>query len=200
MRTLAEKRNELVLQMRDNPNLTQPTSQVRKEFDEIYSKMVKIENSLIKTHIEDLIGKIEYTEYIDDDEVLPFYIYQIHQLKNKNYGVLLTSGFSLLPLAVPQELNFRFNYLEFAITIPSDFPLPVKNQKNYEFYWLIEKLRFFISYLHRDKTFFCDGHTYGNGNPPKPLTTNTEICGFLFKFPFETLPSSFCELNIPSIN
>ncbi|MFX0023873.1 MAG: suppressor of fused domain protein [Candidatus Hermodarchaeota archaeon] len=199
LRSLALKRNDLVLDMRENPSLTSPESEVMKEFKNIYSQMVNLENTLIRKHIETHIGEIAHTTYIDDDEFLPFYIYQIPKVANKDFGVLITSGFSMLPLSVPEELQFIYNYLELLITIPYDFPLPLINDKNYKYYWLIDKLIFFISYIHREHTFFLDGHTYGNGNPPKPFIDRSELCGFLFKFPFDDLPASFCELIIPSI-
>jgi hypothetical protein len=158
-----------------------------------------MENIIIKRHIENNLGEIKHTTYVDDDEFLPFYIYQIPKLDNEDFGVLITSGFSAMPLNVPNELQFIYNYLEFLITIPSDFPYPLENNKNHEYYWLIEKLIFFIHYIHREKTFFCHGHTYGNGNPPKPFTSTSDLSGFLFQFPFQGVPPYFCELIIPPI-
>ncbi len=149
---LAKKRNDIVLDMRENPRLTNPQSESMKNFNKIYSEMMTIENIIIKRHIETNLGEIKHTTYVDDDEFLPIYIYQILKLDNEDFGVLITSGFSTMPLTVPNELQFIYNYLEFLITIPTDFPYPLENNKNHEYYWLIEKLIFFIHYIHREKT------------------------------------------------
>ncbi|MEJ2252743.1 MAG: suppressor of fused domain protein, partial [Candidatus Lokiarchaeota archaeon] len=199
LESLAIKRNELAIKMQRNPSLRDPNSHLMKEFREIYSKMAEIENFLIKDHIEINLGEIKHVLHVDDDEILPFWLYQIPKLKNKDFGAIVTSGFSMMPLNVPSELNFIFSYLEFLVTIPSDFPLPMKNEKKYEFCWFIEKLKFFISYIHRDRTYFTHSHTYGNGNPPKPFIKSSGICGFLFQYPVEEIPPNFWEFGIPPI-
>jgi ribosomal protein S27AE len=51
-------------------------------------------------------------------------------------------------------------------------------------------------YVHGNKQWFSIGHTFGNGHPPKPFAKNTDLCGFLFRFPYKELPPTFCELKI----
>jgi hypothetical protein len=156
--------------------------------------MTDIESRVIKDHIESNIGKIENT--LNDNEIpaIPLSLHVIPPDNQRECGVLVTSGMSAYPMMAPSMAEPIC--AEVFMLLSPDWPLPLKSVKRDDFYWPIKELLSMPKYVHGNKQWFSIGHTFGNGHPPKPFAKNTDLCGFLFRFPFKELPPTFCELKI----
>lgn len=160
----------------------------------LQEQITEIEGKCIKDHIETNIGKIQYT--ITDNEIpqIPIKLHIVPPDDDRPYGTLVTSGMSTYPMMAPSMAEPTD--AELFMLLSPDWLLPPKIDKNSEFYWPIENLLFLVKYVHRNRQWFSLGHTFGNEHPPKPFAHNTNLCAFLFKFPYKVLPPTFCELMI----
>ncbi|MBA7664977.1 hypothetical protein ES703_73043 [subsurface metagenome] len=188
---VSEQKSNIIKQMEEG-RLSQMDA--IKEAQPLQLRIIELESQVIKKHIELHIGKIEKT--LNDNEIatIPLKLHVIPPDNQRKYGVLITSGMSAYPMMAPSMTEPIF--VEMVMLLSPDWPLPLKSVERDDFYWPIEYLFKMPKYVHGNKQWFSIGHTYGNGDPPKPFAKNTDLCGFLFQFPFKELPPTFCELKI----
>lgn len=157
-------------------------------------QITDLESQFIREHIEKNIGKIQNT--LNDNEIpqIPLKLYIIPPDDQRNYGMLITSGMSAYPMMGPGMAEPTC--AELFMLLSPEWSLPLKIVKKDESYWPIDYLFRTAKYVHGNRQWFSIGHTFGNGDPPKPFANNTELCAFLFKFPYKELPPTFCELKI----
>ncbi len=156
---------------------------------------LKKDSDLTLDHIEKYIGKIGKSLHDQQFDQAPFSVHIIPKTHDGNFSVLATTGLSHLPMYPPQPMDF-FKYSELIIKLPANWPLPKEHLTKNDFLWPFEQLLILMRYIHTNRQWFCDMHTYGNGNPPYPFVGNTGLCGFLFTFPLLSFPPEFCELRI----
>lgn len=155
----------------------------------LQNKLVKLNNQIITKQIHKCIGKIGKT--IEDNEIpqIPLKIHVVPKTKKHNHKVLITSGISALPMQTDHP-----HFIELLMVLPSAFEIPSDHyHKNY---WIIGLMFRMGKYIHLSRQFFSVGHTYGNGNPPKPYTENVNFCGMMFDLPIDLFPYNFCECII----
>lgn len=157
-------------------------------------QITEIESQFIRDHIESNIGKIKNT--LTDNEIpqVPIKLHIVPPDDQRPYGALITSGMSAYPMMAPNMAEPTV--AELFMLLSPEWPIPPKINKKDEFYWPIERLLNMVKYVHGNRQWFSLGHTFGNGHPPKPFAKNTDLCAFLFKFPYKALPPTFCELKI----
>jgi len=173
----------------------------------------RLERDMIAQHIEDHFGedfkvlhsKKSFSVHID--------IYVVPPTKERRYGLLITSGMSELPMnpppdvwkwwkidvnKLPKEARKALNcdYAELVIKLPPDWPLPSEELKKDDYFWPIEELHHLINYVHNDKQWFWDGHTFGGESGSTTFAKNTKLAGWLFVFPSLFLPQKFPMLKI----
>ncbi len=156
---------------------------------------LKKDNGLILDHIKKYIGKIGKSIHDQSFKLAPLSIHIIPKTHDQKHSALVTSGLSFLPMSPPNPMRF-FRYSELIIKLPLDWPLPVDELKKDDFFWPIEWLNRLMKYVHTNRQWFSDMHTFGNGDPPLPFGNNTGFCGFLFTLPVLSFPPEFCELRI----
>lgn len=173
----------------------------------------RVERELITKHIEDHFGK--NFKVIHSKKSFPVHIdiYIIPPTKERRYGLLITSGMSELPMnpppdvwkwwkidisKIPKEARKALNcdYAELVIKLPPDWPLPSEELKKDDYFWPIEELHNLINYVHNDKQWFWDGHTFGGESGTTTFAKNTKLSGWLFMFPSLFLPPQFPMLKI----
>ena len=161
----------------------------------LQSQITELEGCFIEEHIENNIGKIKVT--IQDNEIpqIPIKLHVIPPDDKRPFGAIVTSGMSAYPMQAPSMAEPTD--AELFMLFSPEWPLPLKSEVNKdEFSWAINKLIRMVKYIHGKRQWFSLGHTFANGDPPKPFAKNTELCAFLFKFPYKVLPPTFCELII----
>ena len=160
----------------------------------LQAQITDLESAFIKEHIESHIGKVQNT--ITDSEIpqIPIKLHVIPPDDQRPFGALVTSGMSAYPMMAPNMAEPTV--AELFMLLSPDWSLPPEASKKDEFYWPVDKLLDMVKYVHGSRQWFSLGHTFGNGHPPKPFAKNTELCALLFKFPYKTLPPTFCELTI----
>jgi len=146
-------------------------------------------------HFEKHVGEVENSIHTKTSDPVPLSIHIIPPTKNRNYGVMFTTGMSFLPMTPPPSLE-KAKYAELFIKLPPDWPLPLGELKKDDYFWVIEELLNLPTYVHRNKQWFFHGHTIGNGHPPKFYANNTKLCGFLFSAPHISLSPEFAMLKI----
>lgn len=153
------------------------------------------DNEALLQHIEKYIGKIGKSIHDQAFSLAPLSVHIIPETRDGKGGALVTTGMSVLPMHVPGPYK-AFKFSELLFRVPKDWPLPLKELKKDDYFWLIEELLHLMKYVHENQRWFFDMHTFGNGDPPQPYSPNTNFCGLLFTLPVLSLPAEFCELQI----
>ena len=156
---------------------------------------LKQDNELVLQHIETYVGKIGKSMHDQKFESAPLSVHIIPKVHGQEFSALVTSGLSFAPMHPPQPMEF-FKYSELLLKLPLDWPLSPENLKDEKYFWPAGELFSLMKYIHSNQQWFCDMHTFGNGDPPLPFAKNTGLCGFLFMFPLISFSPEFCELKI----
>ena len=132
----------------------------------------------ISAHIERHIGRIHmvFHEIVSDDLHI-----DIHHVKSsllRRFEVLVTSGMSALPMAVPGDSN-EPRFAEIVTVLPKGWPLTKEAFSDERNYWPIRLMKTFARLPHRDNTWLGLGHTLANGeseNLMRPYADGTRFC------------------------
>lgn len=132
----------------------------------------------ISSHIERHIGRVHvvFHEIVSDDLHI-----DIHHVKGslfRRYEVLVTSGMSAVPMAVPEgEQHPRF--AEIVTILPKGWPLTKEAFEDERNYWPIRLMKDIARLPYYCKTWIGFGHTVANADSEdaiKPYTENTKLC------------------------
>lgn len=114
-----------------------------------------------------------------------------------------TVGMSDLTMAVPEEARRvgRPDLAELLVRLPPEWPVPgdmftVAPWDNETAYFPILWLKRLARFPHDFDTWLGSGHTMPNGDPPQPLASGTDLCGWLL-IPPVTLPEGIRYLELP---
>ena len=123
----------------------------------------------ISAHIERHIGRIHmvFHEIVSDDLHI-----DIHHVKSsllRRFEVLVTSGMSALPMAVPGDSN-EPRFAEIVTVLPKGWPLTKEAFSDERNYWPIRLMKTFARLPHRDNTWLGLGHTLANGESENLMT------------------------------
>ena len=67
-------------------------------------------------------------------------------------------------------------YTELVLSLLPDWPLDEGSLRDERFYWPIRLLKTLARFPHEYKTWLFAKHTIPNGDPPKPYSSDTEMC------------------------
>ena len=81
--------------------------------------------------------------------------------------VLLTNGLSNYTMPVPEKLK-NHNHCELLFCLPSYWELDSSDDK---YQWPFEWIHKLANHLIYKETWYGHGHTFANGNPPKPFSS-----------------------------
>jgi len=132
----------------------------------------------IAGHIEKRIGPVHnnFREIVSDD--LQIDVYHVKSTLFRRYEVLVTSGMSAKPMAVPPESR-EARFAEVLAVLPRGWPLTKSSFDDERNYWPIRLLKTLARYPHHAKTWFGFGHTMANGASEldtKPYAEGTRLC------------------------
>ena len=146
----------------------------------------------IQAHIERHVGPIESVFHELVSDLVHLDVLLIKATPQRPYHLLVTSGVSDLPMAVPPEM-FEFRRCELLIPLPANWPLTEAAFKNEANYWPIRWLKQIGRLPHEYDTWIGWGHTIPNGDPAEPIA-NTNFTGVILALPY-FLPTDFFRLT-----
>ena len=158
----------------------------------------------IAAHIERHVGRIHkvFHEIVSDDLHI-----DIHHVKSpmfRRFEVLVTSGMSALPMAVPEESN-EPRFAEIVTILPKGWPLTKDAFADERNYWPVRLMKTLARLPHDANTWLGFGHTLANGeseSQTKPYAEGTELCATAV-LPSSTLGQDFWSMernNAPEIH
>lgn len=110
--------------------------------------------------------------------------------EQRNQWTLFTTGMSALPMTVPTGAE-DYEYAELMISLPPDWNIAALGQspppKDLErWYWPIRWLKQLARLPHDYNTWLATLHTIPNGDPPRPFSPETRLCGWVLLAPFSS--------------
>lgn len=132
----------------------------------------------ISNHIEDHIGHVDTVLHERVSGDLHIDVHHVKSTWYRRYEILVTSGMSAVPMAVPKEAN-EPRYAELVAILPKGWPInrdAIHDECNY---WPIRLLKSLAHLPHIDGTWFGFGHTVTNAEflkDLKPYAPNTSLC------------------------
>ena len=132
----------------------------------------------ITAHIERRIGRVHtvFHEIVSDELHI-----DIHYVKSsffRRYEVLVTSGMSALPMAVPAESN-EPRFAEIVMVLPKGWPISKEAFADERRYWPVRLMKTLARLPHQSNTWLGYGHTTANGclgKEIKPYAEGTKLC------------------------
>jgi Suppressor of fused protein (SUFU) len=132
----------------------------------------------ITAHIERHVGRIHkvFHEIVSDD--LHIDIHHVKSSMLRRFEVLVTSGMSAVPMAVPEESN-EPRFAEMVTILPKGWPLTTDAFADERIYWPVRLMKTLARLPHDANTWLGFGHTLANGeseSQTKPYAEGTELC------------------------
>jgi len=173
----------------DKPAKELQIPEVHAECCEQITRHVKRHIGPVKTVLHEILSNLVHIDVllVEPTPAQPFY-------------TLVTSGMSDRPMSAPKQAA-GCEYAELVIRLPATWPIPATGEvlggdkTPDSHYWPIGLLKMLARFPHKYETWLWAGHTMPNGDPPKPWSPNTELCGVVL-FPSITLPKSFMKLAV----
>jgi hypothetical protein len=138
----------------------------------------------IDAHITRHVGEIEtvFHELISD--IVHVDVHVVPPTPARNWYTFVTSGMSERPMTVPEESELD-EYAEMVLCLPPTWQVSEEafQVNDEEHYWPIRWLKQLARLPHEYETFFCEGHTIPNGDPPEPFHKTTKMCCWLILSP-----------------
>ncbi|MGO9372456.1 MAG: suppressor of fused domain protein [Syntrophobacteraceae bacterium] len=148
----------------------------------------------ISDHIEKTIGRIHivFHEVVSDD--LHIDIHYVKSTLFRRYEVLVTSGMSAVPMAVPPDAQ-QPRFGEIITVLPKGWPLVMEAFSDERYYWPLRLMKSLARLPFYENTWLGFGHTVANGNPEesiKPYAEGTKLCAAAVLPPFSLGPKAWC--------
>ncbi|HRI64275.1 MAG TPA: suppressor of fused domain protein [Polyangium sp.] len=142
----------------------------------------------IEAHMTKYFGKPTnvFHELVSDKVHID--VHFIPPSKERNQWTLFTTGMSALIMNVPPGAD-DFEYAELMISLPPNWnvdalaksPPPADLER---WYWPIRWLKQLARLPHDYNTWLGPLHTIPNGDPPRPFSPETRLCGWVLLLPF----------------
>ena len=149
---------------------------------------------LIVEHIETHLGE---TSLVIHEVVSQFVHVDIHIVPPKpgrDFCTLVTCGMSDKPMNVPQKLKgMGLEFAELLLCLPKSWRVEgydAVSDRTREKDWPVLWLRNLARFPHEYNTWLSTGHSVPNGDPALPLSTDTEMSGWVLTDP-KLVPEAF---------
>ena len=149
----------------------------------------------IVEHIEVHFGEVDKILHDTKQDKYHIDTYILPPTKERNYGIMVTSGMSQYPMNVRPGSSGE-EHAEIFMQFPPDWPLPIKELKQDDYSWAFGHLYEFARYVHQRNTFFWHGQVI---DLHQPLGENTTMTGYIIAHPLG-LPESFGTLELKEGN
>lgn len=148
----------------------------------------------ILAHVERQIGPVFqiFEEIITDD--LQIDILHVKSSLFRRYEVLITSGMSAKPMAVPNDSE-ESPFAEVLILLPRKWPLSTSDFGDESYYWPIRLLKDIARYVHHSNTWIGFGHTVAmaeSSEELQPYAPSTALCACVMLPPLSLGEASWC--------
>lgn len=101
----------------------------------------------------------------------------------RDFYALVTSGMSDKPMNVPKQIRGRgLEFAELMLCLPSSWKpdrYDVVSSESWEKDWAALWLKKLARFPHEYNTWLSWGHSIPNGDPAVPLSSDTEMCGWI---------------------
>lgn len=165
--------------------------------------MLSAAGEKVQGHLAQHLGKTAWVWH-DETFLAPdsVDVHVVAPSTKRNFWVLVTSGMSDKPMAVPKT-NADRRFAELVICLPetwdlveSEFRLGGSTSRDSNVkYWPVQWLKNVARYPHNVGSWVQPGTVIPNGTPPAPLSSQTALCGVLVA-PSVILPKEFLDLRI----
>ena len=157
----------------------------------------------ISAHIERRIGRVNTVLHEIVSDELHIDIHYVKSSLFRRFEVLVTSGMSALPMAVPAESN-EPRFAEMVAVLPKGWPISKEAFADERNYWPIRLMKTLARLPHLGNTWLGYGHTTANGSlgkDVKPYAEGTELCAAAVLPPASLGEDFWCmtRKNAPSI-
>lgn len=148
----------------------------------------------IDAHIQEHIGPVEsvFHELISD--LVHIDIHWVRPEAGRPWHTLITSGMSDRPMNAPPGAE-HCRYAELMVCLPPEWRMTHEDFKDERWYWPLRWLKMLARLPHEYETWLWCGHSVPNGDPPRPIASNTRFCGVVLGVPI-TPPAEFCTLTV----
>lgn len=132
----------------------------------------------IAAHVQRHVGRIRTSlaEIVPGDP--PITVHHVASTLFRRYELLVTSGMSALPMAVPPE-GGGSRWAELMVLLPKGWPMTRAAFDDEDHYWPIRLLKTLARLPHAQATWLGDGHTVANGGDAGSLEAyapGTRLC------------------------
>jgi hypothetical protein len=115
--------------------------------------------------------------------------------QDRDYNILLTSGMSLYPMTVPDEIEHKdYRFAELMVLLPKDLNFEMLYTGKEKNSWIISMLKMTARFPHHHGTFIGIGHSIQAREDGTPYGEETDFVGCVI-LPSITLPEDFTEVK-----
>jgi hypothetical protein len=148
----------------------------------------------IDSHIENHIGPVGKVFHEIRSNQVHIDIHIVNPAPERPYYTLITSGMSDLPMNAPPGRE-ACRHAELMLCLPPTWALAEEDLKVEANYWPLRQLKMMARFPHVYDTWFWEGHTIQNGNPPEPFAANTAMNFTMLVRPM-TVSTAFWQLPV----
>lgn len=134
----------------------------------------------IATRISDKIEDFPLREIVPGDP--PFTILKVAEWDagvSNDYVALVTDGVSAHKMPVPDGVEDAIRRAEFAVVLPSDWPLDKLSMQESRYCWPFDWLRQIARWPFESGSYYRRDNIIANGEPPEPLGEGTAFTCWL---------------------
>lgn len=106
---------------------------------------------------------------------------------------LVTDGMSRMPMALPEAVA-ACRRIELVLALPAHWQLSGEGLQEARWSWPVRMLAVLAELPRQHGTWFGEGHSMANGDPPAPFHDSTRLCGAIL-LPPPRLPAAFHRLG-----
>ncbi|MGV7211376.1 suppressor of fused domain protein [Oxalobacteraceae bacterium A2-2] len=148
----------------------------------------------ISAHIESHLGPISTVLYETASDTIVLDVHVVAPNERSPHLRLVTCGMSSQKMAVPDGSDAPA-YAELMITLPGDWRTDPVSLEDERWAWPLALIKNLARLPHRHQAWMGIGHDIPNGEPPRPYSPDTALCGALV-LPAASAPAPFQALEL----
>jgi len=148
----------------------------------------------IRTHVETHLGVVVGEVRAGPGHGIDLDILHVDVTESKPFHVLVTSGMSDRPMAVPED-GEASPRAELLMALDASWPFGPEHVGDDRHAWPLKLLASLARLPHAHDLWFGVGHSVPNGNPPEPYVEGVGYCGVVMA-PSLVTPPEFARLDL----
>lgn len=150
----------------------------------------------IRVHVEHHLGPIAGIVNAGPGYGIDLDILHVEATETKPFHVLITSGMSDRPMAVPEDVEDEVSpRSELVLGLDASWPFEPQHISDDRYAWPLKLLASLARLPHAHELWLGPGHTLPNGDPPAPYYPDAGFCGVLIAPPV-AMPPDFVQLEL----